>query len=152
MDTLTHPHTIFLAHVAATWTMVGVIWVMQLVHYPLFAYVGTETYTTYQTLHMNRITWIVLPVMALELITAVALVAGYGPDISSGLAWTGAGLLALIWALTGLVHAPLHGALSSGFDPQMHRWLVGSNWLRTLAWSIRGVLVLWMLKQTLATS
>ncbi len=152
MDTFTHPQTIVLVHVASTWMMVGVIWVMQLVHYPLFAYVGADTYSTYQTLHMNRITWIVLPVMAIELVTAIALVAGYVPAVSPGLAWGGAGLLALVWILTGLVYAPLHGALSSGFDPQIHRWLVTSNWARTLAWSVRGALVLWMLKQTFASS
>ncbi|MES3628916.1 MAG: hypothetical protein PPP56_01985 [Longimonas sp.] len=144
-DLLLDPRTVLLTHVGTTWTMVGVIWVMQLVHYPLFAYVGSDTYATYQTLHMNRITWIVLPVMALELITAGLLAAGYVPGVSALQAWVGAGLLALIWGSTGLVQAPLHGLLADGFSTRTHTWLVASNWIRTVAWTVRGGLVLWML-------
>jgi len=145
MPNALHPATLLLVHAAATWTMVGVIWVMQLVHYPLFAQVGTETYATYQTLHMQRITWIVGPVMLVELATAGLLAAGYAADVPSAQVWIGLGLLAFIWVSTGLVQAPLHGMLTSGFDTQTHTWLVRSNWLRTVAWTLRGILALWML-------
>ncbi len=140
-----HPATLLLVHAGATWTMVGVIWVMQLVHYPLFAQVGPETYATYQTLHMQRITWIVGPVMLVELATAGLLAAGYAALVPSVQVWTGLGLLALIWVSTGLVQAPLHGLLTDGFNARWHNWLVRSNWLRTVAWTVRGILALWML-------
>lgn len=145
MPNALHPAAILLVHAGATWTMVGVIWVMQLVHYPLFAQVGTETYATYQTLHMQRITWIVGPVMLVELGTVSLLAAGYVAAVPSLHVWTGAGLLALIWISTGLVQAPLHGMLTSGFDAHTHTWLVRSNWLRTVVWTGRGILALWML-------
>lgn len=152
MSTALHPLTVLFAHVGATWTMVGVIWVMQLVHYPLFAQVGEPTYSTYQALHMQRITWIVGPVMLVELATAVLLVAGYGPAVPPPQAWAGLGLLALIWASTGLLQAPLHTLLTDGFDARWHAWLVRSNWVRTLAWTLRGLLALWMLKPLLRLS
>lgn len=145
MPNALHPATLLLVHAGATWTMVGVIWVMQLVHYPLFAQVGPETYATYQALHMQRITWIVGPVMLVELATAGLLAAGYAALVPSVQVWTGLGLLALIWVSTGLVQAPLHGMLTSGFDAYTHTWLVRSNWLRTIAWTLRGILALWML-------
>jgi hypothetical protein len=37
---------------------------------------------------------------------------------------------------------PAHNALSAGFDKQMIDWLVLTNWVRTVAWTIRGVLVI----------
>ena len=132
--------------------MIGVIWVMQLVHYPLFAQVGPETYATYQTLHMQRITWIVGPVMLVELATAGLLAAGYAAAVPSVQVWTGLGLLVLIWVSTGLVQAPLHGLLTDGFSARWHTWLVRSNWLRTLAWTLRGILALWMLYPLLRSS
>jgi hypothetical protein len=55
-------------------------------------------------------------------------------------------LLAVIWLSTFLVQVPLHNALVGGFDPQVHASLVRSNWIRTLAWSVRGLLlfaILW---------
>jgi hypothetical protein len=140
-----HPITLLLVHAGATWTMVGVIWVMQLVHYPLFAQVGAETYATYQAIHMQRITWIVGPVMLVELGAVSVLAAGYVAAVPALYAWIGAGLLVLIWISTGLVQAPLHGMLTDGFDAQTHTWLVRSNWIRTVAWTLRGILALWML-------
>jgi hypothetical protein len=62
--------TLLLVHTAATLTMLGVILVVQLVHYPLFRHVGAASYATYQAEHVRRITWIVAPLMTTELATA----------------------------------------------------------------------------------
>jgi len=136
---------LFLAHLASTLTMFGVILVVQVVHYPLFAHVGAETYNAYQSRHMARITWIVLPAMGVELGTAAWLVWDPIAGIPLWMTWTGLGLVALIWTSTGLVQAPLHARLTQGFDARLHRRLVRSNWLRTIAWAVRSGLVLWML-------
>jgi len=136
---------LFLAHLASTLTMFGVILVVQVVHYPLFAHVGAERYNAYQSRHMARITWIVLPAMGVELGTAAWLVWDPIAGIPLWMTWTGLGLVALIWTSTGLVQAPLHARLTQGFDARLHRRLVRSNWLRTIAWAVRSGLVLWML-------
>ncbi len=136
---------VFLLHLLATLAMLGVIWIVQLVHYPLFAGVGAEGYPAYQAGHEARITWIVGPLMVLELGTAVALVAG--PRLEGVPAWmplVGLVLVGVIWASTAFVQVPLHRALSGGFDAEMHGRLVFSNWLRTAAWTLRAGLVLWM--------
>ena len=125
--------------------MLGVILVVQLVHYPLFRLVGADTFATYQAGHMMRITWIVLPAMVVELITAVALVVWQPLGIAAWQAWTGLALVGVIWASTGLLQVPLHKTLTTGFDPDTHRSLVATNWIRTMAWILRGALVCWML-------
>jgi hypothetical protein len=135
---------LLLVHAAATLTMLGVILVVQLVHYPLFRHVGTATYATYQAEHMRRITWIVAPLMTIELVTAVGLVWGPPPGLPLWMAWTGLALVLLIWGTTGLVQVPLHSRLSEGFDADTHRRLVRTNWLRSVAWAVRAGLVLWM--------
>jgi hypothetical protein len=135
---------LLLVHAAATLTMWGVILVVQLVHYPLFRHVGAASYETYQAEHMRRITWIVAPVMTIELATAGGLAWRLPPGVPAWLAWTGFVLVLLIWATTGLVQAPLHRRLTDGFDATVHRRLVRSNWIRTGMWTLRSVLVLWM--------
>lgn len=47
--------------------MTGVIWFVQVVHYPLFAKVGESAFTTYESLHTIRTGWVVAPMMILEL-------------------------------------------------------------------------------------
>lgn len=138
---------LLLMHVAATLTMFGVILMVQLVHYPLFRHVGAEGYDTYQAEHMRRISWIVGPAMTLELGTALWLVGAPG-GVPAWMAWTGLGLVALIWGTTGLIHVPLHTRLADGFEAATHRRLVRTNWIRTGAWGLRAVLVLAMLRAT----
>ena len=51
-------------------------------------------------------------------------------------------LLAVVWISTFAVQVPLHRRLAEGYDAARHRRLVLSNWIRTLAWTARAVLVL----------
>jgi hypothetical protein len=136
---------LLLAHAAATLFMVGVIWFVQVVHYPLFARVGAPEFSAYSTRHTTLTGLVVGPPMLLEAGTAVALVVWTPPGISVSLVWTGLLLVAGIWLSTALLQAPRHTALGRGFDPAAHRFLVTSNWLRTVLWSLRGLVVLCIL-------
>ena len=128
------------AHAAATWALVGLIWTVQLVHYPLFAQVGADTFRNYHARHTQQITWIVAPLMAVELGTAALLFVRGAREW-----WLLASFvpLAFNWLATWRVQIPLHHRLAAGFDAEVHRRLVVSNWWRTAAWSIRGACVLW---------
>ena len=128
--------TLLLAvHAAATWALVGLIWTVQLVHYPLFAQVGAEAFRSYHARHTRQITWIVAPLMAVEILTAILLVTRGARE-----PWLLASLapLAFNWISTWRVQIPLHDRLANGFDADVHRRLVATNWWRTAAWSIRG--------------
>jgi hypothetical protein len=132
-------------HAALTWFLTGLIWVIQVVHYPLMAAVGTASYSAYQQAHVTRITWIVGPAMLAEVALALAVVLDPSAQVPRWQAWLGVALLALIWVATALWSVPAHGRLAAGFDAAVHRQLVDSNWLRTLAWTARGVLAGWWL-------
>jgi hypothetical protein len=124
--------------------MFGVIWVVQLVHYPLFAGVGAEGFVAYEAAHKVRITLVVFPAMTLELGTAVALL-WLRPDVvPPWMVWVGLALVGVVWLSTAFVQVPLHTTLSGGFEGGAHARLVATNWIRTAAWTLRAGLVLWM--------
>ncbi|MEM6327421.1 MAG: hypothetical protein AAF791_09915, partial [Bacteroidota bacterium] len=135
---------VFLAHLLATLTMVGVIWVVQLVHYPLFSGVGASGWAAYSAEHQWRITLIVGPAMVLELATAVWLVLDRPAAFPAWAVMAGLVAVGVIWVATALFSVPAHNALSVVFDAEAHRRLVATNWLRTLVWTFRAGLVLWL--------
>lgn len=135
---------ILLLHVGATLMMTGIIWIIQVVHYPLFNRVGAPTYIAYQSAHMNLITLVVGPLMLIEAGTGLLLALMQSDGIPPTLTWIGLALIAVVWLITMFVNTPQHVALSGGYDAAIHNALVTSNWIRTLAWSARGVIVLVM--------
>ena len=138
------PYALLLVHVAATWYMVGLCWLVQRVQYPLMAQVGQEGFAAYEAAHVSRISPIVAPPMIVELVTGVALVMTAGPAFRHPVFLVSLGLLAAIWISTFTLQVPLHGQLSAGFDAEAHASLVATNWLRTLAWTARGAIVAWL--------
>ena len=64
---------VLLGHLIFTSIMTGVIWVIQIVHYPSFHFIEKEFYTAFQKFHMNKISIIVIPIMLAELITGMML-------------------------------------------------------------------------------
>jgi hypothetical protein len=140
---------ILLMQVAATLAMVGLIWFVQVVHYPLFARVGRSEFQDYEIAHQRLTTWVAAPLMLTEVSTAVALVWFRPTGVSGWLVWTGVALAAGIWLMTYWVQVPQHAKLAVAYDVRLQRSLVAGNWYRTIAWSGRGLLVLAMLAQTL---
>lgn len=132
-------------HAAATWAMVGLIWFVQVVHYPLFQRVGAASFSVYETEHQRRTTWVVMVLMPVELVTGIALFWLRPDTVAQEVVWVGAALLGVVWLSTALWQAPFHGRLGAGYDAGLVRRLVASNWLRTLTWSLRGGLVAAML-------
>ena len=123
-------------HALATWYMVGLIWFVQVVHYPGFSSIPREGFGDYANRHVRRTGWVVGPPMLVEVATAGLLVF-YMPH---WLTFVGALLLAVVWASTALLQVPAHDRLcSDGYDEAVIQRLVKSNWLRTAAWSLRGV-------------
>ena len=139
----------FLAHVAATLYMTGLIWFVQIVHYPLFSSVGDAGFPAYEQRHTALTTWVVGPPMLVEAITALILFWLRPGGITGPQLWIGFALLAVIWISTAFVQVPCHEVLSQKFDKTVHQRLVWTNWLRTVAWSLRALLVLWMAWATL---
>jgi hypothetical protein len=141
---------VLLPHLAATLFMVGVIWFVQVVHYPLMAGVGRAESVAYEQAHTRRTGWVVAPPMLIELATGILLLWVRPAGVPLAPAVAGAALLAVVWISTQWVQIPCHNRLSRAFDSRTHRRLVSTNWARTTAWSLRGLLVVWMVLMALS--
>ncbi len=135
---------LLLANLAATLFMVGLAWFVHVVHYPLFAEVDPERFLRYHELHSRRTTWVVLPVMAVELGTSIALVVD-PPGGERVLAVAGALLAVGAWALTAVAAVPAHRALGSGLSDAGLRRLLRADLARALVWTAHGGVVIALL-------
>lgn len=121
--------TCLLIQLAACTAMTGIIWIVQLVVYPLFSRLEEPAFHDYHNRYTRQVTWVIAPLMFLEATSCAAcLFLG---------SWSGflvpTLLLGLIWASTALIQVPQHQKLTPAKVPA----LVRSNWIRTVAWTAR---------------
>ena len=130
---------IVLGHAAASWFMAGMIWTIHVVHYPLFAYVGADSYQSFQARHVDLIGRLLLVPWGIEGLAALGLV-----FLLTGkekkLAVMGALLMLAIIALSAFASAPAHEQLADGFDFDIHQDLMAANFVRALLWTARAAL------------
>jgi hypothetical protein len=131
---------LLILHIGVTWALVGLIWLVQVVQYPMFARVGRVEFVAFHAEYCRRISWVVGPMMLCELGSAVGLL---WLGLREGWFLAGLPLVILVWGSTALVQVPLHERLRMGFDEHVARRLVVTNWVRTVAWSLRGALLAW---------
>ncbi|MBN8730276.1 MAG: hypothetical protein J0L64_07040 [Acidobacteria bacterium] len=141
MSKLLEPWTLLVVHSLLGLFMCGLIWFVQIVHYPLFEAVGREHFSRYEQLHVQRVGWIVGPAMLAEAVSAVALLLAWPPSPVRTLLWVNLVLLALIWISTAVWQVPQHETLRSGYQTEAARFLVASNWVRTVCWTLRAVIL-----------
>ena len=126
-------------HSIATSVMVGVIWIIQLVHYPSFHFIELNQYTTFQRFHMSRISYVVIPAMLTELFTLIPIIISM--DQVDPIILASALLLIVIWLMTAVFFSGVHQKLTLGYDQVVVEKLVKLNWGRTLLWTLRLLLV-----------
>jgi hypothetical protein len=136
---------VLILHCLATFVMVGVIWLVQLVHYPLMSFVEVSRFSDFEQLHRAKIFWIVAPAMLIEGMTGLWLAISLPRGGRRVLARIGLCLIAVIWLSTIFIQIPLHDALQTKFLQSDLDRLVATNWLRTIAWSLRGAVCFFLL-------
>lgn len=135
-----------LLHAVPTLCLTGLIWLVQLVHYPLFAHVAAADFVAYEREHCRRIGPLVLPLMLAELTLTLWLPFAAHDATDRSLAFAGLGLLAVVWASTFFVQVPCHQRLEQQHDAATIARLVATNGWRTAAWTGRALvaaLLLW---------
>ena len=145
-------NAVLLLHGLATCLMVGIIWFVQVVHYPLFAMVDAQSFPAYERRHQYLTTWVVGPLMIVELATAIVLLWLRPAGVPFTLLAAGVVLLAIIWVSTWQLQVPQHRALARAFTAELQQKLVRGNWWRTIAWSLRAGVVVAMLWHALPTT
>ena len=136
---------VLLANAASTFALAGLIWTIQLVHYPAFRHIAEPQFVDFEAFHQHQISCVVVPLMLVELFTSVALFVWRPSGLSFNFAIAGALMLLAIWVCTFAVQVPLHNRLSQGYDRAAIEALITGNWIRTVLWSLRAGLLLWAL-------
>tara|TARA_B100001094_G_scaffold212218_1_gene206181 strand:- start:2008 stop:2424 length:417 start_codon:yes stop_codon:yes gene_type:complete len=130
---------LFFLNVISAFLLTGVIWTIQIVHYPSFHYIDKISFTNFHHFHERRISIIVMPLMLIELTTSTAL---YINNMSSIVFALNLLIVVLIWCSTFFVQVPIHSILSQKKDKKLIEKLVNTNWIRTFLWSMRMLLII----------
>lgn len=136
--------------------MVGMIWVIQVLHYPSLGKAGKLTFETeneaiydaLQSQHVDRIGNLLIVPWLTEGITLLVIlwIALFGRDTLARVpALINGAAMAVILAISGFWSAPAHGKLLDRFDPDVYDRLMTANLVRTMAWTICGVAAVWSL-------
>lgn len=120
--------------------MTGIIWLVQILIYPMFIFVGKDKFEIIHQFQMKRITWLVGPLMFLEILTAILLLYQIGTVVY----FINLISVLILWFLTFFVNVPAHGKLSFS-DENSKKSLVLKNWPRTFIWTLRSVFLLYMI-------
>lgn len=119
--------------------MTGVLWLVQLAIYPLFRDVPPHAFVAYHLRYTWWVSFVVVPGILLEIgVSAWLMIAQPVNEITL----SAHGLLVVALLSTFALQVPLHNRLRQGFDRTTHFKLVRTNWIRTVAWTLRtGLLV-----------
>ncbi len=118
--------------------MTGLIFTVQQVHYPSFLWIAPERIPDFETFHSSRMIWITAPIMALELLSSVAL---FWTSNRISQAYTLINIISVLvlWMLTLLVSMPIHRKLKNNYSQKNIEFLISSNRPRALLWAMRSL-------------
>lgn len=131
--------SILFFHFFLTFFMTGVIWLIQLIHYPSFSFIDKNKYSKFQTFHMNKITPIVGPIIILEVSTGFYLLYFFNSESIFFLINFLINILILM--MTIIVFGTIHKKLIDGFKTSLFKKLISLNWIRTFLWSLKSIFI-----------
>ncbi|NGP88402.1 hypothetical protein [Fodinibius halophilus] len=134
---------LLLINISSSLFMTGLIWFVQIVHYPSFLDINAQDLPLYHKNHIKRTGYVVIPPMLIELITSIWLVIAFKTLWDFNIA--GLVLVVLIWISTFILQAPMHQRLQELAEPRLIKKLVYTNWIRTFLWSFKSLVGLYIL-------
>ena len=133
---------IFLLNLVLAFIAVGLIWTIQLVHYPSMRFIPKERFVEYHNFHSMRISFLAIPLMVTELGTSLILFYQNYNNVIQTIFLINLVIVALIWLSTFLIQVPLHNALSKEKQSEKLSKLICTNWIRTILWTARSILMI----------
>lgn len=122
--------------------MTGLIWIIQVIHYPSYRFIAEDKFTEFHHFHTTAITMIVGPMMVIEVFSGLAILIDQKFNTISAINFLG---LLGIWFATAFLSVPTHNLLSKGFNLENINYLVQTNWIRTILWTARSGLIVYLL-------
>jgi hypothetical protein len=128
-------------HLALVAAYAGFQWTVRALVYPQFALVPPAAFPGYERRHQQRVTRVVGPLSAGQGVTTLWLLVTRWP---SPPVLAGAGCLAVVLGVTGLLAVPLHRRLDAGWDAALHRRLLRVDAARVAAATAGTAAALWL--------
>ena len=141
---------IFLAYVCLSLYDLGMTWVLQLMHYPLYHNVGAAEFSDYiRTNNQRAVVPAILPAIA-TLGMSLLMLWQRPPAVTTTTAWFAVILNLVVMLSTAIWQGRLHALpAASGKSTVTIDLLLRTNWIRTLAFSVQGLLAIRLLVSAL---
>lgn len=131
----------FSGHSRSAWFGVGIVWLVQLVAWPLFGYVGAAEFEAYHQRWWNGIKTVILVPGILAFAGGIAMLFARPNVVPLWLIATGVACEVVTYALTAFWYGPQQARMHDTRSP-IFKQLNKSNWARTLLLSAYGVVLL----------
>ncbi len=128
-------------HLFISFALTGVIWFIQIVHYPSFHYIEKTNFKEFEQAHIYRTSILLGPLMTLEFVTGAFLLA-ISFYLPGHILWINFIFIVLIWSITWFWSIPLHKKMNRGKDRDLINNLILSNWPRAILWTGKSCLLL----------
>ena len=131
------------AHLLLVGGYAGFQWTVRALVYPQFTAVPAAAFAAYERSHARRISRVVGPLFAGQLLTTSGLLVAGPEDVVRLAVLLSAGCLATVLAVTALVAVPRHRRLDAGFDPTAYAGLLRADTVRVVAASANVLVSAW---------
>ena len=118
--------------------LVSLVIMTQFITYPTFLNIDKGKFSDYHKKYVNNMSFIVAPVMLIELLT-LCLIAYFSSEF---LIIKSLFLLLVIWLTTFFIMIPSHNRISKSFNIKEIKSLINYNWIRTILWSFKLLVII----------
>lgn len=134
---------LLLAQLVCTSALFGLIWTIQLAHYPAFIHIDEARAPAFHQEHSAALSLVAAPLMIGELCVASALFMFQ----TSNLSLVNLVTVGTTWLLTFALSVPVHNRLAKEWNKDLIHKLIRTNWPRTIVWTARIPLLIFWLSQ-----
>ena len=132
--------TLYFIQIVCNSYLVSLVFMTQFITYPTFLHIDKDKFSEYHRKYVNNISFIVAPVMLIELLTLL-LIAYFSKDF---LIIKSLILLLVIWLTTFFIMIPSHNRISKSFNIKEIKSLINYNWIRTILWSFKLLVIIFL--------
>jgi hypothetical protein len=132
------------AHLAAVWFCVGLVWVVQVLVYPGFRGIDRSAWREHHDRHTRLMAVTIVGPWAIQGVTTAVLFFWRPDGVPFWLAALAGVCGAATVAVTVGLSVPCHRRLAVAYDDAVLDRLVRTNWYRTVAWTAGGLIAVAM--------
>lgn len=136
---------VFYFHFMLCIAVTAILWFMQVVHYPLFAFVDKTRWSEFTERKRRQTMMILYPLMAFEALTGITLILMASQSATYIFLALEVGLLAVLHIYNFMYFNALVKKITGPEDSLNHQRCVKMHWIRTAGWSLRLVLLIFII-------